>query len=220
MKLSIERDQLLARDVAVAQPPVRERVQAADDHLRELLGLPARHARARLGRLHLHHVRHRRHGAAAQRLLLLARSRDRSRRGRTCGTRAGCSCTNWKPAAAAFSIRRAPSMPGAEAAATRTPEHLHRGAVHQLAVELLLAREVLVDERLRDARRGRDVVDADVLVAALAEDLVGGLEDALAPLLGAQPPARPLRSLDFCSSTQSLTQSAGRASAPNAQLTA
>ena len=81
-------------------------------------------------------------------------------------------------------------MPGAEAACDEPAEHLAGGAVHQLDVELLLAREVLVDERLRDARGGRDVVDAHVLVAALAEDLVGRLEDALAPLLRAQAPAR------------------------------
>ena len=39
-------------------------------------------------------------------------------------------------------------------------------------------------------RSGRHLVDPHVLVAVLAEHLVGSLEDALAPLLRAQPPAR------------------------------
>ena len=104
----------------------------------------------------------------------------------------GCSCTHWKPAAAAFSIRSAPSIPGAEAACTSTPDQIDRGAVHQLAVELLLALEVLVDERLRDPRSGGHVIDPDVLEAVLAEHLVGRVQDALAPLLGTQPPPWPL----------------------------
>ena len=36
----------------------------------------------------------------------------------------GCSCTYWKPAAAAFSIRSAPSMPGCRRRRHEQAEHL------------------------------------------------------------------------------------------------
>jgi hypothetical protein len=75
------------------------------------------------------------------------------------------------------------------------PDQLARGAVHQLAIELLLALEVLVDERLRDPRSGGHVIDPDVLEAMLPEHVIGRVQDALPPLLSTQPPPWPLRSL-------------------------
>jgi hypothetical protein len=60
----------------------------------------------------------------------------------------------------------------------------------ELRVELLLGREVLVDERLRDAALTGDVVDRGRVVAAPGEDREGRLEDRGAPLLAAEALAR------------------------------
>jgi hypothetical protein len=48
-------------------------------------------------------------------------------------------------------------------------------------VELLLRPEVLEDEAVRDAGRGGDVIDRDVLVIPREELLEGDLEELLAP---------------------------------------
>ena len=50
-------------------------------------------------------------------------------------------------------------------------------ALEQREVERLLAVEVAVEDRLRDAGRGRDVVEPRRVVAVLAEQPAGGLDD-------------------------------------------
>ena len=75
--------------------------------------------------------------------------------------------------------------------------HLHHAGervahhfVEQLQVQIFLAAEVLVDQCLRDAGGGRDVVRAHVLVAPLAEHLERRGQDAGASLDACQAPAR------------------------------
>ena len=63
-------------------------------------------------------------------------------------------------------------------------EDLGRLRVEERAVQLALGVEVLVDQRLRDARRVRDVVQRGAVVAAARERLLRGDEDDLAPLGG------------------------------------
>ena len=62
--------------------------------------------------------------------------------------------------------------------------------VEELDVELLLRREVLVDQRRRDAGRGGDPLHRGAHVAALREGPARGLDDHRPPLAGAQAPMR------------------------------
>ena len=66
-------------------------------------------------------------------------------------------------------------------------------AVEQGDLELALRGEVLVDQRLRDAAAGGDVVERGLVEAALREDLERRVEDRRAPI-GCRKPAPPDRS--------------------------
>ena len=66
--------------------------------------------------------------------------------------------------------------------ATQQVGHL---AIDDDGVEALLAAEVLVDDRLRDAGLGGDLLDADRLEALLGEQPPADVEQLLAPLLPA-----------------------------------
>ena len=65
----------------------------------------------------------------------------------------------------------------------QAPEDLARVLLDELGVELALAGEVLVDQRLRDARGLRDLVERGAVVAAAAEDLARGVEQLAAARL-------------------------------------
>ena len=56
--------------------------------------------------------------------------------------------------------------------------------LEQRDVDLLAAAEVVVHEPAGDAGGARDVLDRDLVVAALGEQRVGGVEDLVAPLPG------------------------------------
>ncbi len=68
---------------------------------------------------------------------------------------------------------------------------LPAGPPQRLLVDRLLAREVVVDQRPGGARGGGDVVDRHLLRRAVAEQLQRDGDQLLAPLVDAQPPARP-----------------------------
>ena len=70
------------------------------------------------------------------------------------------------------------------------------GVVEQLAVERALAREVLVQHRLGDARRLRDVVHRRVVEARAREELARDGEELLAALVGGKA-HRVRQTLDF-----------------------
>ena len=59
----------------------------------------------------------------------------------------------------AGSKRAAPLAPAADPASKTRAERVARGGVEQLQVQVLLAAEVLVDQRFRHAGRGGDVVE-------------------------------------------------------------
>ena len=64
--------------------------------------------------------------------------------------------------------------------------------LHQGDVDLLAAAEVVVHQPARDPSGARDVLDQHLLVPALGEQRVGGVEDLVAPLCGGEalvPPA-------------------------------
>ena len=56
--------------------------------------------------------------------------------------------------------------------------------LEQRDVDLLAAAEVVVHEPAGDAGGARDVLDRDLVVAALGEQRVGRVEDLVAPLSG------------------------------------
>jgi len=56
--------------------------------------------------------------------------------------------------------------------------------LHERRVQLALGREVLVDQRLGDPGRAGDLLQRRAVVAAGAEDLLGGDEELLAALGG------------------------------------
>src|SRR5215208_436015 len=63
-------------------------------------------------------------------------------------------------------------------------------AVEQRQIQRGLVGEVAIEDRLGDPRGGGDGVQSCAVVAALAEQPAGGLDDQLAPLLGRQPSPR------------------------------
>src|SRR2546421_79813 len=69
-------------------------------------------------------------------------------------------------------------------------EHLLHVALEQRDVEIALRREVLVNQRLRDAGRLGDLVDRGSVVATAGEDFQRGFEDRLAALLRGESLAR------------------------------
>jgi hypothetical protein len=64
--------------------------------------------------------------------------------------------------------------------------HLVGRVAHDLDVEVALAREVVVEQALRDPGRRRDVVDRDLVEGALAEHLDAERDELLAARIGAQ----------------------------------
>jgi hypothetical protein len=54
----------------------------------------------------------------------------------------------------------------------------------QADVDVVATAEVVVHEPARDASRVGDVLDRDLIVGALGEQRVGGVEDLVASLLG------------------------------------
>ena len=78
-----------------------------------------------------------------------------------------------------------------DASASRTDGLEGLGAgVEQGQVELELAGEVLVEDRLADAGLGGDGVHGRGVVARRDEDLAGGVQQLAAALGAAQPPPR------------------------------
>ena len=61
--------------------------------------------------------------------------------------------------------------------------------LEQRDVDLLATAEVVVHQPAGDAGGARDVLDRDLLVAALGEQLVGRVEDLVAPLSGVEAAA-------------------------------
>ena len=75
-------------------------------------------------------------------------------------------------------------------------EQLRAGVVEELAVERALAREVLVEHRLGDAGRFRDLVHRRVVEAGAREHLTGDVEELTATLVGGEA-HRGRYTLDF-----------------------
>ncbi len=106
------------------------------------------------------------------------------------------------PRATKVSIQRAIFRSGESAdSANRGKQRagVRAHVAHDLAIERELVGEVVVDHRLVDAGRARDVVDADAVEAAAGEGFCGGHGDGAAGSGGVDPAARAAAARRFAS---------------------
>ena len=180
-------DEHRARDLAVVVPPRRERLHGAGQHLG--VDLDPRRAVRGAGR----EVRGRVEVGGDQ-------PRDDARRlGLDAGDQRGDlgvgGVAEQRPPRLAALLDEAQervdavaqallARPAARGGGLEAAEDLGRLRVEERAVQFALGLEVLVDQRLRDARRVGDVVQRGAVVPAARERLLRGDEDDLAPLGG------------------------------------
>ena len=93
------------------------------------------------------------------------------------------------------SSTRSRSEPACAVASASVLEQLAAGLLEQLDVERTLAREVLVQHRLGDSGRFRDLVHRGGVEALVRETFACDVEELLAPLIGRHPHGRPGRAV-------------------------